>query len=265
MLVLLVVVRLYGAKNYLDQNEPFFAGNFAIASPKRDKDITVVSYNIAYGKNIDQAILEIRKFQSQKTVDILLLQEMEETGTEKLARKLELNYVYFPATIEPKYRRNFGNAVLSRWPIVDSQKIILPHISLSDRMKRIATRATIRIQEMEVTAFSVHTEPVFIWPKFKEEQCFAILDDTGATSPYAIAGGDFNSFTKRYIDKLEKRYGQAGFIRASKGLEFSFARFGLKMFTDQIFAKGFVVKTAGTITDTKASDHMPIWATLISI
>ena len=252
----------YAAKNYLKPNDPFYSGNFAIGSPKPAEHLTVLSYNISYGKNIDQALQEIRDFQAQKTLDILLLQEMEELGTERMALELRMNYVYYPATIEPKFRRNFGNAVLSRWPIVDAQKIILPHISLSDRMKRVATRATIGLQDQEVVAYSLHTEPVFILPKFKDDQCFAILDDAGAQQEFVIVGGDFNSFTEAYARKLEKRFGQAGFARASKGSGFTFFRFGLKMLPDQIFTKGFVVEAAGAIPDTTASDHLPVWATL---
>ena len=262
VVVLLAVVHSYTAKNYLGQNVPFYSGNFAIESPQSAEHLTVISYNISYGRNIEQALHEIRKFTSQKTPDILLLQEMDETGTEKFGHELQLNYVYYPAAVEPKYKRNFGNAVLSRWPIVESQKLILPHISLSDRMKRVATRATIRIQDIDVIAYSIHTEPVFILPKFKENQCFAILEDTGSQARVVIVGGDFNAFTEAYAEKLEKRFSRAGFVRASKGSGYTFVRFGFKMPPDQILTKGFVVKSAGKFAEAKASDHLPVWVIL---
>ena len=257
------LIRFYTAKNHLGQNHPFYSGNFAIETPNPAKNLTVVSYNLSYGEKIDQALTELVEFKSQKTLDIVLLQEMDETGTEKIARELQLNYVYFPATIEPKYNRNFGNAVLSKWPIIDSQKIILPHISLSDRMKRIATRATIEIHEASVYAYSIHTEPVFILPKFKVDQCLAVLDDIRAEARFVIVGGDFNSFTESYIRKIARRYHQSGFERASKSSGHTFVRFGIKMSPDQIFAKGFVVEAAGKIPEAKASDHLPIWTTLM--
>jgi endonuclease/exonuclease/phosphatase family metal-dependent hydrolase len=263
IVLLTVIQQAYSAKNYLDQNEPFYAGNFAIENPKPAEELTVLSYNISYGRKIDQALAEIKEFESHKALDIILLQEMEETGTERLAREFQMNYVYYPAAIEPKYRRNFGNAILSRWPIAGAQKLSLPHISLSDRMKRVAARATIRIQDAEVVVYSLHTEPVFILPKFKEDQCFAVLNDACSQSRFVIVGGDFNSFTERYAEKLEKRYGQAGFVRASKDSSFTFTRFGMKMSTDQIFAKGFKVKAAGKLAEARASDHLPIWVTLI--
>ena len=263
VIALLGIRWFYRAINHLDPNEPAYTGNFAVVDPQPAEELTVVSYNISYGRKLDQALAELGKFQLQRTLDILLLQEMEEAGVERMARQLQMNYIYFPATVEPKYRRNFGNAVLTRWPIAGSQKLILPHISLSDQMKRVATRAIIRVQNEEVVAYSIHTEPVFIWPKFKEEQCLAVLKDEGSQARFVIAGGDFNSFTQMYVEKLENRYGQAGFVRASKGIGYTFGRFGLHMFPDQIFTKGFAVKAAGKLAEANASDHLPVWAALI--
>ncbi len=263
ILLLAILRRSFTAKNYLNPNSPFYSGNFVIENPRPAGNLTVLSYNISYGDNLDLALAEVREIELQRTLDILLLQEMDEVGTEKLASDLKMNYVYYPATIEPKYKRNFGNAVLSRWPIIASRKLILPHISLSDRMKRVATQATIRIQVADIIAYSIHTEPVFIWPKYKEEQCYAVLEDLGCDAKCVIVGGDFNSFTEKDVQKLEKRYRQAGFMRAAKGIGNTFVRFGFQMAPDQIFAKGFDVESAGKIATAKASDHLPIWVTLI--
>lgn len=262
-MLLFAARRFFSARNYLDQNGPVYAGDFAMEEPDPVENLTVVSYNIWYGQNIDQALVEIKNFTAQRPLDILFLQEMDEMGVERMARELQMNYVYYPAAIEPKYRRNFGNAVLTRWPVVDSRKLILPHISLSDRMKRIATQAKIRIHDMDVIVYSIHTEPVFILPRYKENQCFAVLDEIGSNAKHVLVGGDFNSFTKAYVDKLEKRYREAGFARATRGSGYTFMRFGIKMSTDQIFSKGFIVKAAGALADAKASDHLPVWTTLL--
>jgi endonuclease/exonuclease/phosphatase family metal-dependent hydrolase len=42
--------------------------------------LTVVSYNIRYSLNIDQAIVEFKELKAQKGLDIILLQEMTEEG-----------------------------------------------------------------------------------------------------------------------------------------------------------------------------------------
>jgi endonuclease/exonuclease/phosphatase family metal-dependent hydrolase len=262
-IILLVFYQAYAAKNYLDPNAPFYSGNYAVKRPDPVGALTVVSYNIGYGLNIDEAILEIRQIESKRGLDILLLQEMDEFGAEQIARDLQLNYVYYPAAIEPTYRKNFGNAIFSYWPIVDSRKLILPHISFSNRMKRVATRATVRICGEEILAYSIHTEPVFTLPQFKVDQYTAILSNIDPVARRIIVGGDFNSFTASAIAKIERHYDRVGLDRASGNIGYTFIRWGLKMSPDHIFSKGFVVKEKGKLAEATASDHLPIWVRLM--
>ena len=260
--VLIFIIQFYTAKNYLDQNYPYYSGNYAIANLKPVETLTVVSNNIWFAENIDQALSEIQEIRSQKKLDILLLQEMDEVGTEKIARELQFNYVYFPAAIEPTYDKNFGNAILSRWPIIDSQKLILPHKSLSNRMNRIATRATIRIQDANILVYSIHTESIFTLPQFREDQYTAVLDDIDPEAKFVIVGGDFNSFTKPAVEEIEDAYRQAGFTRVSEDSGYTVVKYGIELSSDHIFAKGFVVEEAGKLAVATASDHLPIWVTL---
>src|SRR3972149_3612794 len=154
VILLIFINQFYTAKNYEDNNQPYYSAKYAVENPKLVETLTIVSYNIWFGENVDQALSEIQEIKSQKGLDILLLQEMDEVSTEKIARELQMNYVYVPAAIEPTYDKNFGNAVLSRWPIIDTQKLILPHKSLSNRMNRLATRATIRIHGVDILVYS---------------------------------------------------------------------------------------------------------------
>jgi endonuclease/exonuclease/phosphatase family metal-dependent hydrolase len=260
--VLIFIIQFYTAKNYSYQNYPYYSGNYAIEDPNLVETLTVVSYNIWFAENIDQAVSEIREIASQKGLDILLLQEMDEVGTEKIARELQLNYVYFPAAIEPTYDKNFGNAVLSRWPIIDSQKLILPHKSLSNRMNRIATKAKVRIHDADILVYSIHTESIFTLPKFREDQYTAVLDDIDSEAKLVIVGGDFNSFTEVAVKEVEDAYKQAGFTRVSEGGGYTVVKFGIELTSDHIFAKGFVVKDAGKLEAATASDHLPVWVIL---
>ena len=262
MAVLIFIIRFYTAVNHSDQNYPYYSGNYAKEDPKPVETLTVVSYNIWFAENIDQAVSELREIRSQERLDILLLQEMDEVGTEKIARELQLNYVYFPAAIEPTYDKNFGNAILSRWPIVDSQKLILPHKSLSNRMNRIATKATLRIHDADILVYSIHTESIFTLPQFKKDQYTAVLDDIGSEAKFVIVGGDFNSFTGLAVEEMENVYRQAGFTRVSEDSGYTVVKFGIELTSDHIFAKGFVVDEAGKLAAATASDHLPIWVTL---
>ncbi len=259
---LLFAYQAYAAKNHLDPNAPFYSGNYAMGDPVPVDTLTVVSYNIGYALNIEQAIAEIKEIRSQKGLDILLLQEMDEVGMEQLARGLRLNYVYYPAAVESTHHKNFGNAVLSCWPVIGWKKLILPHISFSNRMKRVATRATIRIHNREITAYSIHTEPVFTLPQFKVDQYTAVLKDINSQVAHVIVGGDFNSFTKAELEKKEKHFREADFQRASIGVGHTFTRWGISFSPDHIFTKGFVIHQVGKLSEANASDHLPVWVQL---
>ena len=260
--VLFSAIQAYTAKNYPADNYPYYSGNYAPKSPEPVEALTVVSYNIWFAENVDQALSELQRLRSQREIDILLLQEMNETGTEHIARELHLNYVYFPAAIEPTHDKNFGNAVLSRWPLTDAQKLILPHKSWSNRMNRIATRATIRINDVDILVYSIHTESMFTLPRFREDQYRAVLDDVDPQANLVIVGGDFNSFTEAIVHDIEQIYQQAGFIRVSEANGYTMAKFGMEVSTDHIFTKGFVPEDTGKLVDVTASDHLPIWVTL---
>ena len=260
---MLIVTQAYTAKNYPDQNFPYYSGDYAVENPKPVKALTVVSYNIWFGEDIDQAVVELRQIQSQKELDIILLQEMDETGTEQIARELQWNYVYFPAAIEPTYDKNFGNAILSRWQIVDSKKVILPHTSLSNRMNRTATRATIQFHGTDILVYSVHTESIFTLPQFRKDQYTAVLDDIDPEAGLVIVGGDFNSFTEASVEEIEKIYNPAGFVRVSEGSGYTIVRYGIEITSDHIFTKGFRVEETGKMMEASASDHLPIWVTLL--
>ncbi len=257
------VSHFYTAINYPEKNYPYYSDTYAITNSKPVKTLTVVSYNIWFAEDIDQAISEMREIKSQNGLDIVLLQEMDEVGTQKTARELQMNYIYFPAAIEPTYNKNFGNAILSRWPIVDIQKLILPHKSLSNHMNRTATRATIRINNTDVLVYSVHTESIFTLPQFRKDQYMAILDDVDPEAKFVIIGGDFNSFTDKSVGKIEDAYQQAGFTRVSDGSGGTVIKYGIELTSDHIFAKGFVVEEVGKLTEATASDHLPIWVKLM--
>ncbi|HYU42000.1 MAG TPA: endonuclease/exonuclease/phosphatase family protein, partial [Vicinamibacteria bacterium] len=145
------------ARNYPAPEGPRFSGQFA--GTPRPPAIRVVSFNIKYGRNVTGAAALLRGDVRLKDADVIALQEMDEVGVECLARTLGLNYVYYPAAVHPADHRNFGNAILSPWPIEDDVKIPLPHPGRFRKMQRIAVAATVRVRgDLPVRVFSVHLE-----------------------------------------------------------------------------------------------------------
>lgn len=261
-LVLLIARWANHAQNYPETNYPVYSGNLTAEDLEPTGELTVVSYNIRYSLNIDQAVLELKEFQDQREVDIILLQEMDEVGVEHIARALNFNYVYIPAAVEPRYRQNTGNAILSRWPITASAKLILPHNGLSSGMNRTATKAIIQIDDADILVYSIHAETKFTLPSFRENQYRAILEDVDREAEFVIVGGDFNSVTSADITRIEEMYRRAGFMRATRHSGHTVEKFKMRVTADHIFSKGFNVQQDGKFDEATASDHLPIWARL---
>src|SRR6185312_3795094 len=97
-------------------------------------------------------------------------------------------------SIHPTRHRYFGPAILTRWPILETSKLILPHAGLMRHQRRNATAATLQIRGSCVRVYAVHLEPQLkISEHEREDQVDTILTDAAATSCPVVVAGDFNS------------------------------------------------------------------------
>lgn len=260
-------IRVYATQNYSEPDGPRFVGSYADNDIARSthsslRDVTVVSYNIRYALNMDEAIVELEMLSAEQGIDILLLQEMDEIGVEQVAKELGLNYVYYPAGIEPLYSHHFGNAILSTWPITDTQKLVLPHKSFATGLGRVATKAIVTIQDTDIVVYSVHTETMLTLPSFRQDQFEAILADVEPDADYVIIGGDFNTVTQADVDDLTQVFVGDDYARVTVGLGNTYAKYQVEALADHIFSSGFNVVESGKMAEATASDHLPIWAQL---
>jgi endonuclease/exonuclease/phosphatase family metal-dependent hydrolase len=249
------------ARNYLDPHHPGFSGSFSSSGPAPETPITVVSYNIRYGLKLPEAVQDLERGPLQNA-DLLLLQEMDEAGTAQLAEQLSFNYIYFPSAVHPRSGRNFGNAILSKWPIAAAEKLLLPHHSWLSGIARTAAKATITIGPQIVQVYSVHNEYFLASQEQRQDQLNAILDDIDPEAELVILGGDFNTFGANGVGEFTLRMAEAGLERTHPGYDPTVAKLFVKATTDHIFVKGFAVQAAGTETEINGSDHYPIWAQL---
>jgi endonuclease/exonuclease/phosphatase family metal-dependent hydrolase len=144
--------------NLLNPTSPRFAGAFAgLMEPNQGVPdrLRVVSFNIKLADKIGAAI-EVLSSDPLRDADIISLQEMDEAGTERIARELHLNYVYYPGSIHPARNRYFGPAILSRWPIERSWKLNLPYEAPFRKQRRNATAAVVNVRGERVWVYAVH-------------------------------------------------------------------------------------------------------------
>jgi endonuclease/exonuclease/phosphatase family metal-dependent hydrolase len=185
--------------------------------------------------------------------DVILLQEMDAAATEKIAKALRRSYVYYPALFHRRMRRDFGNAILSRWPIVDDAKLVLPHPSRYAGTHRIATAATVRVGASLIRVYSTHLGTIAdISDGARRDQLRFIFADA-AKHELVVIGGDLND-------------GSVGVIAQQAGYSWP-TRHGPRTHRlgrwDHIFLKGLEspdTSASGTILDSRGvSDHRPVW------
>lgn len=244
--------------NYPSAVGPRYAGIATIPSPAPQAihTIRVVTYNVQWGKHIDRAINVLTTRAPLPGADIIVLQEMDAEGTQRIADALGMSWVYYPAVVHPKLGHDFGNAVLSRWPILADEKLMLPHIGGLRHAQRIATAATVIVGTTPVRVYSAHLgTPSDIRPSKRRDQADVIVADAAAF-PLVIVAGDMNSHG------IGKEFVSKGFVWPTEHNGFTTAVFNW----DHVFLKGFAApasdqKFAGIVRDTLGtSDHDPVWA-----
>lgn len=246
--------------DYAAANEPRFAGapgDTAREDRATTDTLRIVSFNIEFSLRIDSAIALLRSEPALRDPDILALQEMDEEGTQRVAEALGMWYVYYPAIRHRRTKRNFGNAVLSRWPIVEDAKVQLPHASRYGRTHRTATAATIRIGATSIRVYSTHLGTLAdMGGGAREDQLRAILTDA-ERHPRVVIAGDMNSAD---IGRIATRAGYAWPTEKSAHTTMVFR-------WDHVFLKGLApphAAAAGVIRDQRGtSDHRPIWVIAI--
>ena len=179
-------------RNYTDARGPRFAGT--AASSLAADSLRIVTFNLHFGEDLDAAIDLLREHPRLRDADILVLQEMDEAGTERVARALGLHWVYYPATLHPRHDRNFGNAILARWPITEDHKVILPHLGRFRKTQRIAVAGTIVVAGDSVRVYSLHLGTAAeLGPRRRRDQASAVVADAQATAGPVLIAGDLNS------------------------------------------------------------------------
>jgi endonuclease/exonuclease/phosphatase family metal-dependent hydrolase len=275
LLVLPVLAGCARSINYTDPAGPRFAGtsdvepvaawtgphveaaaaSVALARVPTPDSLRVVTFNVKYAQQTELAIELLQTSPELRKADIVMLQEMNEDAAAETAAALGMNYVYYPAVLHPVPKKNFGNALLSRWPITDDEKLILPSRSMSRGGQRAAVVATVLVGSERVRVYAVHLSTILeVWFTGQTYQIQALLESAKGYDRVIMAG-DMNSH-----DNVGALFTDAGYFWPSRNT----GPTTHKLFAvDHVFARGFTVGGSGAVKDNLgASDHLPVWASL---
>ena len=251
------------SRNYPELDGPRYAKPEKHAPAEHKQIIRVVTYNIQYAWRVKKAVSLLEKNNNLNHAEILCLQEMDEHSVEHIAQHLHYNYVYYPAVRHPRHNKNFGNAILSKYPIISDKKIILPYFD-KKKLQRIAVSAVINIGENKIQVICLHMK-VFLKYSYRSMQIRKILENILPKQKHCIIAGDFNTFTKKGYQASIDPVVEDGYTLATHNLGWNYKHWYLlnkKSTLDHIFTKGFEVKSTGKVLGRKASDHIPLWVEL---
>ncbi len=239
-------------RNYDSANGPRFSGG-VVPERAAPQVLRVVSFNVNYARALKQVANVLQQTAMLRGADFVLVQETDSASTKWLAAALGRSYLYVPATWHPVSQRDYGNAILSAWPIVRSSKILLPHLGRWRQNRRVAAAATVCVGSTTVRVYATHLGTVTeMGPGSRREQLVTVLDDADGFA-IAIVGGDFNS---------------GGVARAAVARGYSWPTEGRvsargRWAVDHIVVRGAIALEAGVVPiGQRVSDHWPVWATI---
>ena len=170
----------------------------------------VTSLNLAGYKNWQEREPRIVSYLEATNSDIVFLQEVKfdtqyspHTQSKHLNNSLSSPYLYTQASVSRYYLRSDGTesreglAVLSIYPIVDSEVIVLAK-QADDKHTRIIQKVDIVVDEKIVTFTNVH----FSNNKYSHEQLAETLQILKNADCKSIILGDFNVFDIKALGNL---------------------------------------------------------------
>ncbi len=237
----------------------------AAATPTRG--LTVLSFNIHHAAgedgvvDLDRLADEIRRTHA----DVIGLQEVDRHYGERsgwadqpaeLARRLGMHVVYGanldlepPAPGQP--RRQYGTAILSRYPILDSQNVLLPKGKPAEEQRGLLT-AVVNVRGVHVRVLNTHLQHDSAASRLL--QATVVADSVTASREPVVLTGDLNAVpTAPEITTLTAHLRDGG-TDLTYPADVPTARI------DYVLTTGLPVSSR--VLPTEASDHRPVLATL---
>ncbi|WP_052427383.1 endonuclease/exonuclease/phosphatase family protein [Neobacillus niacini] len=246
----------------------------------RDKetDIKVMTFNIHHGGT--DAILDLKRIAvliKTSSADIIGLQEVDNHFSERsnfedqakwLANYLGMNYAYgvnldYDPLQEGEDRRQYGTAVLSKYPILSAENHLLTNIPYQGNPKeqRGLLETVINVKGNHVQFYNTHLDDQRA--EQRDLQIKEIHDIANQKEGTSIIVGDFNATPESAeILKMTAQYKDV-FAELGQNNDFTFPADKPDSRIDYIFTSEDAKICTGEVINTNLSDHLPITAELV--
>ena len=216
-----------------------------------------MTFNLKWGRHVDRAAELFSRPGPLRDADVVVLQEMDRPGAERLAGALGMSWVYVPSAVHPVPKQDFGVAVLSPWPLEEPRKLLLPHQNRFRKLRRAAAVATLRSPLGPIRVYGIHLESAGgAWDRVRRDQARAVLADAAGWAGPVVVAGDFNGRAGPQV------LASAGFSWPTEKVKNTAGPFDF----DHVLARGLCPAgsdaAAAAQDETDASDHDPVWAVL---
>jgi endonuclease/exonuclease/phosphatase family metal-dependent hydrolase len=244
-----------------------------IKLPPNGRPLRVATYNVHKCRGLDRRVLPERIAQvlAELDADVVALQEVvAEQGDPKfdqvrsLIKELRGYHACFGENCRLKTGAPYGNAVLTRLPLIASQNYYLP---LTRREQRGCLRADLKLHDGRILhTFNVHLGTGYMERRHQGPKLLSseILRHAGLTGPRIVLG-DFNEWTRGLTTQLMKQHFQSADLRAFTRRKRTYPGVLPLLHLDHVYfdagleLENFSVHRSRTAL--VASDHLPLIAT----
>ena len=236
--------------------------------------LTVMSYNIHLGRDVD-GVLDLDRIADvirSQTPDLVALQEVgrhwsadSDFGDQpaQLARLLGMEWVYGanldrdpPAPGAP--RREYGIAILTAWPVADSEHVLLPRVSAENEQRGLLALDV----DVDGAPFRLYNAHLGVSAEDRRVQVEALLAAADkATGPHALVG-DFNARPQApELAPLFDRFRDAWTV-GGEGDGFTFPASAPASRIDYVLGSPQLAVSGADVPALPGSDHLPLVAEL---
>jgi len=228
----------------------------------------IVTYNIHKGRGIDgrTSIKRIESVLADLDADIIALQEVfsfcdsAEGQVEALASTLDL-HAAFGCTRHHR-GRPYGNAILTRWPILESRDM---DISWHHRERRGCIRADLKTPRGILHVFNIHMGTSYFERRHQIRSLFASKQLHEDLSGPRVLIGDFNEWIKGLTTRMLSEKFESLNLELHVRKRRSYPGFLPLMHLDHVYFERPLHIEKAELVRTRlskiASDHLPLIAT----
>ncbi len=247
-------------------------------------EITVASWNIwVFG---DRDVEGIAKVIRENDIDVIGIQEAaiyydEDSPLniiEDVAEELGYNYVFYPALDFRKYdsdrQHEMGNAVISRYPIKDSEPHSLNPENISydgtpEKEPRILINTEIDVEGASIRFLTTHLQYShrFNTTEIRTAEVQNLLSVVDSFEEPVVLAGDFNApLENEELQMVEEKLERVGSDKPTWTVKpFDYRGWSvdeLEYRLDNLFISGDLEYRSSKTISSQVSDHLPVKATI---